>query len=61
MYNSADNCFAIYKTLALKEPIILFTNGITTKVLDVSKHSYKVKVLDYVGWIPESVITDSRK
>ena len=61
LHNLNDICFAIYKTSVLDNIIILFTNGITTKILDVSERSYKIQVLNYVGWIPERIITKQRK
>lgn len=59
LYNSADTCFALYEVATLKNALILFVNGTKVKILDVSPGSYKIKIREYVGWIPESVVINN--
>lgn len=56
--NPADDVVAIYKGPELKNTIIFFTNGTTVKILETGQGSYKIKVREYVGWVPEGVIAD---
>lgn len=66
--NSSDTVVAIYKDQSLKNITNLFTNDITATVLDYilnqsKQTTYKVQIFlkdgsEYVGWVPESIISN---
>ena len=56
LQNTEDDVISIYKDSGMENIIIMFTNGVHAKIIEVGDGKYKVKIGNYTGWIPEGVI-----